>query len=468
MKNCDLAVIGAGSAGYAAARTASKLGAKVVLIDGAKQLGGLCILRGCMPSKALLESSHRLHEIQRAPEFGLQVQSAKPNLTQILKRKKKLIQEFANYRAQEITHNTFTFIPGHASFLDSQHLRIQNEKKTQTLKFKKALIATGSVINTTSFSGLQKTGYFTSDEALEMTRYPKTLAVLGGGAIALELAQHFARLGTQVIIIQRSKQLLSDTDDDLAQVLENVLLRENITIFTNTQLLRFEKIKNKKQITFRHHNQLRKVQVDDIFYALGRRPNLDTLNLEKIGIHLNHGKIKVNLQMQTKLPHIYAAGDATGIHEIVHIAIEQGEIAANNALTKNKRSWNPNLKIFGLFTEPQLATVGHSEKELQQKKINYQTARYPFNDHGKALIQGTTDGFVKLMCHAKTGKLLGAAIVGPHATDLIHELAVVLYYHGTVQELATIPHYHPTLAEIITYPAEELVVSIKKTKKKKR
>jgi dihydrolipoamide dehydrogenase len=464
MKSFDFVVIGAGSAGYAAARTASQLGAKVALIDGAKQLGGLCILRGCMPSKALLESSHRFHEIQRAHEFGLHIQSAQPDFSKILKRKKRLIKEFADYRVKEILHSNFTFIRGQASFRDPHHLDIQTNQKKQIIKFKKVLIATGSAINTLTFPGLRETGYLTSDDALEMSRYPKTLGILGGGAIALELAQHFARLGTQVTIIQRSSQLLSETDEDLARVLENVLHRENITIFTETQLLRFDKIQNRKQITFRHHKKIRKIKVDDILYALGRRPNLESLHLGKIGLYLDRGKLKVNSRMQTKLPHIYAAGDAAGIHEIVHIAVEQGEIAATNALTNSKCSWNPTLKLFGLFTEPQLATVGYSEKELKQKKINYLVARYPFNDHGKALIQGATDGFVKLMCHSKTGKILGAAIVGAHATELIHELVAVMHYRGTVQQLAALPHYHPTLAEIITYPAEELALKIKKKK----
>ena len=460
MKPFDFVVIGAGSAGFAAAQTAGRLGARVAVIDNAKKLGGLCILRGCMPTKTLLESSHRLHEINRASEFGLRGKPFRPNHSTIFKRKEKLIKEFADYRANQLKKGPFQLIRGHAHFLDSHHLQVKTISGSKTLTFKKALIATGSLINYITFPGLEETGYITSDQVLEFKTPIKTLAILGGGAVAVEFAQYFARLGTKVVLIQRSHHILHELDDDLTDELQRTFAKEGIQLFVKTQLLYFQKKRNKKIITFLHHKIKKIIQADEILYALGRKPNLKNLSLENVGLKLKDGQLKIKPTMQTQVPHIYAAGDAAGLYEIVHMAVQQGEIAAKNAVQSTSQQWNNRLKMSALFTEPQIAFVGSTEKELQKNKTKYLVARYFFKDHGKALIHGFPEGFVKLMCHPTTGLILGGAIIGPSASELIHEITAVMNYRGTVQQLANLPHYHPTLAEIITYPAEELADKI--------
>lgn len=469
MKSFDFVVIGAGSAGYAAARTASQLGAKVALIDGAKQLSGLCILRGCMPTKALLESSHRLNEIKHATEFGLRGKPYRPDWPAILKRKNRLIKEFADYRIQQLKQGPFHLFRGKAYFLNPYQLQVTSASSTETIAFKKALITTGSILNQISFPGLERAGYLTSDSALDIKKPIKSLAILGGGAVAVEFAQHFSRLGTQVTLIQRSPHLLHDLDDDLTEVLENVFRKEGIQLITNTQLIRFDQHRNKKRIFFHHHHSrhispIKSIQAEQILYALGRRPNLEKLGLENLSLFLKNGRLKVNAKMQTQLPHIYVAGDASGLYEIVHMAVQQAEIAAKNAVGNRNERWSTRLKTSVLYTDPQIAVTGSSEKDLRLNQTPYLVARYFFKDHGKALIHGATDGFVKLLCHPQNGRIFGGAIIGPQASELIHEIIAVMNYRGTVQQLAALPHYHPTLAEIITYPAEELALKIKKKK----
>lgn len=461
MKPFDLVVIGAGSAGFAAAQTAGRLGAHVAVIDSAKKLGGLCILRGCMPTKTLLESSHRLHEINRAAEFGLSGQPFRPNYSAIFQRKEKLIKEFADYRVHQLKKGPFQLIRGRAYFIDPHHLQIKMASSTKTLAFKNALIATGSIINQVTFPGLEETKYITSDQALKLGHPLKTLAILGGGAVAVEFAQYFARLGTKVILLQRNHHILHELDDDLTNELQKTFTKEGIQFFTKTQLLHFQKKKNKKIITFLHHKIQKTIEVDEIFYALGRKPNLENLGLENVGIQINEGRLKVHSTMQTQVPHIYAAGDAAGLYEIVHMAVQQAEIAAKNAIQSSSQRWSTRLKMSVLYTEPQIAFVGSTEKELRQNKTKYLVARYFFKDHGKALVHGAPEGFVKLLCHPTSGLIFGGAIIGPQASELIHEIMAVMNYSGTVQQLAVMPHYHPTLAEIITYPAEELAHKIK-------
>jgi pyruvate/2-oxoglutarate dehydrogenase complex dihydrolipoamide dehydrogenase (E3) component len=212
------------------------------------------------------------------------------------------------------------------------------------------------------------------------------------------------------------------------------------------------------------------VVADEILSAMGRDPALKGLGLEKTGVKVVEGKLKIADTMATNVPHIFAAGDVTGLHEVVHIAIQQGEWAARNAVRLVRKSRKApersdyRLKALVAFTEPEIASVGLTEQEAKEQKIDYLTAQYPFNDHGKSQIKGADFGFVKLIAEKKRGEIIGAEIIGPHAADLIHELIAVMRYRGTVQELAAMPHYHPTLAEIITYPAEEIADELAKKK----
>ncbi|MCE0523411.1 MAG: dihydrolipoyl dehydrogenase [Methylacidiphilales bacterium] len=458
----DVAIIGGGSAGFAAARTASCLGARVVVIEGGAQVGGLCILRGCMPSKSLLESAHRWHEIRRAREFGLVAKAVEVDMKCVQARKQHLIGGFAAYRRKQLRQGDFTLVRGHASFLDPQTLLITRGNRQELVTASTFIVATGSVITRVPIPGLWETGCLTSDTALEANKIPKRLAVLGGGVIAVELGQFFARVGSKTTILQRSKRIVRNYDPDVSRELERAFKAEKIDVRTGVKLLEVSKKGKGKKILFQQGKRREELVVDEILYAMGRAPALEGLKLENAGITLVEGKLTVNDQLATSAPHIFAAGDAVGPHEVVHIAIQQGEIAARNAVVQVRGNHeipekvDYRLKTLITFTDPEIASVGLTETEAQARGIDFLSASYPFSDHGKAMIGGHEFGFVKLLAEKSRGEIIGAEIIGPHASDLIHELIAVMRYHGTARELALMPHYHPTLAEIVTYPAEEI------------
>ena len=450
----DLAVIGGGSGGYAAARTAAAEGLKTVVIEGGEQVGGLCILRGCMPTKALLYASEVLHLASHAQPWGIRAEDVGFNFSQVMARKDALIKDFADYRRQQLESGQFKFLRAMARFSDPHTLELSTGERLTAKHF---VVATGSVVKPPSLPQLADVGCLTSDTALALSRLPKSLIVLGGGPVAIEFVQFFARFGARVTLVQRSPQILRDVDADAAAALEQVLRREGVILYTGTRLLDACRVGDGKEVAFEHEGQTVRLRAEEIFFGLGRSPNLAPLGLENAGVQLASGRLATNLQMQTSAPHIYAAGDCTGQYEIAHIAIQQGEVAAYNiAHPERPRQVDYRLLIEIVFTEPQVATVGLSEKKARAQGISFLAASYPFNDHGKSLIMEAKDGFVKLLADPATGEIIGGACVGPMGGELVHEIVAAMHKRMTVRELAAMPHYHPTLAEIWTYPAEEL------------
>ena len=441
----DIAIIGGGSAGYAAARTAHEAGADVAIIDHGPW-GGLCILRGCMPSKAILRSAEIASHMARASEFGLAPVDVRADLTAIIDRKAQLVGDFAAYRKEQLHDGRFTLYQERAYFLSPQMLQIGD----QILEADHFIIATGSTSRHVLIPGLDQVGYITSDEALELREQPESMIVLGGGPIAVELAQFYQRIGTKVKLIQRSHHILSSGDEDLARPVEKRFRDEDMEVYTGTQLHKFTEEQGQKVAYFS--------PADIVLQALGRKPNIEGLQLDRAGVEIDSGRIIVDSAMRTSQPHIYAVGDVNGEHEIVHIAVEQGEIAAYNAThpARPEHRYDERLNTLVVFTDPQVASAGLCEKECQDEDRPYLVASYPFDDHGKSLTMGELHGHVKILCDPRSGEILGAHIVGPEAGEIIHELIAVMYFRGTVRDLARIPHYHPTLAEILTYPAEEL------------
>ena len=250
---------------------------------------------------------------------------------------------------------------------------------------------------------------------------------------------------------------MSGFDEDAASVLERVFRHEGMTVCAGTKLLEAFREGNEKGVILRHRGRKMRIQAAEILLALGRQPATAGLGLEKAGVQTESGRILASASLQTSAPHIYAAGDCTSPHEIVHIGIEQGEIAAHNiAHPRQPKTIDYRLLTQIVFTDPQIAVVGLTEKDARQRKIPYQAASHRFPDHGKSMIMEATDGFVKLLADPASGEILGGACAGPHGGELIHEIIAAMYKRMTVEELAAMPHYHPTLAEIWTYPASEL------------
>ena len=459
----DFIVIGGGSAGYAGAATAAQLGLRVAVVEGGAEVGGLCILRGCMPSKTLLESAHRAEAIRGAGEFGLRAEYLGADGAAIRARKRRLIGEFADYRRGQLESGRFEFVRGRAAFADPHTIDVRlHDGGLRRLTARAFLVATGSAVQWIDLPGLRETGAWTSDDVLDADTIPASVVILGGGAIALELASFYCGVGSKVTVIQRGAQLLTGSDQDIADTLTASLEHRGIVIHRGTTLLRAERTASGARIVFRQGAADITADGERIICALGRRPALDGLAPENAGLAVEHGRLRASATQQCGAAHLFAAGDVCSPHEIVHIAVQQGEIAARNAarilgpLDGPLEETDYRLKLLAIFTHPQVATAGLSERECAEQSIAFLTAKYLFADHGKALVRAEPDGFVKLIVERDTRRIIGAACVGPEASELIHEIVVAMHFRATAGDLARIPHYHPTLSEIWSYPAEEL------------
>jgi len=454
----DVAIIGGGSGGYAAARTAAGAGLKTVVVEGGKEVGGLCILRGCMPTKAMLYAAEVKHLAEHAETWGVRAGKVSFDFARVMARKNLMINDFAGHRVQQLNAGKFKFIRTNARFLDAHTVQLSNGKKLTAKHF---VIATGSRVAPAPLPQLNETGFITSDDAVALKKLPRSLIILGGGAIACEFAQFFARFGVKVTLIQRSGNILKEFDMDAGVEIEKVFRREGIRIFTNTKLMDARRTGKMKAVSFEQGGKRVSVSAEEILFALGRVPNTSSLDLQNAEVKTEKGRVITNDRMQTSAPHIFAAGDCTGLHEIVHIAIQQGETAVYNILkAKPPRKMDYRLLLSVVFTDPQVAFVGLTEKAAAARGIKFLAASHPFNDHGKSLIIEAKGGFVKLLVNPKTGEITGGACVGPAGGELIHIIVAAMAKRMTVREFAALPHYHPTLAEIWTYPAEELAEQI--------
>ena len=464
MSEFDFVVLGGGSGGYAGARTAAGEGLRTAVIDGSQELGGLCILRGCMPSKTLIESANRLQDMREAPEFGLEARDVGFNGAKIIERKRRLISEFAKYRTEQLESGKFALIRGHARFATPHEILVSSlDGGEQTVRAKTILVATGSVIRHPEVPGLAQAKPLTSDEVLDNDNPPKSLIVLGAGPVALEMAHYHRGLGASVTVVQRSKQVLSSMDPDVADAVQRGMERHGTKVVLGCRILECGTSSRGKWVRVAHDDREETIEADEILLALGRDPATAQLDLPAAGFDTAPGRpLATSDTQQTLVPHIFGAGDVTGKLEIVHIAIEQGEIAARNAARLLRGTGEPletidyRLRLFAVFTQPEAAMVGLTEREASELGLDFAAAAYPFDDHGKSIVHGKTDGFVKLIADRKSGEILGGAVVGPHASELIHEIVVAMRYRATAAEFLKIPHYHPTLSEIWTYPAEEL------------
>ncbi|MFN2448684.1 MAG: NAD(P)/FAD-dependent oxidoreductase [Candidatus Baltobacteraceae bacterium] len=447
-----IVVVGAGSGGFAAARTARDLGADVALVDHGP-LGGLCILRGCMPSKALIASSDAVYDMREAAELGIRAGDIHIDFGHIMRRKKRLIKGFADYRIEGI--ESFPLYTGHARFVSAHELQVGERDVVHADKF---IIATGSVVAPASaVHGLEETGYIDSDGALELAVLPKSLIVLGGGYIGCELGQFFSRMGVRTQIVLRSAHLLSGEDHDIGDALTQYYRDEGIEVHTGTQIVRVSKKKSMKAAHVVRAGVEGELEAHELLYCLGRVPNIAGLDLDAAGVRCHHiTGIETDETMRTCNPDFYAIGDVAGKHLLVHVAIYEGEIAARNALTgENVKADYTLQKTHTVFSDPQVAVAGATERDLERAGTAYVKGRYDFAEHGKAQCLNKTKGFVKVLASVPDGKILGAAVLGPHGSDLIHEMIVAIHYGATVSDFIKIPHLHPTLAEIWTYPAEE-------------
>ncbi|MGC6455741.1 MAG: dihydrolipoyl dehydrogenase family protein [Coraliomargaritaceae bacterium] len=450
----DYIVIGGGSGGYAAARTAREILDRVAIVDGADTLGGLCILRGCMPSKTLIYSAEVLHQANKGATFGLDIPKAEADMAALQQRKQAIIREFAEYRQEQLESGRFTLFRNRARFIDPQTIELDDGKRLTADHF---MVATGSSVALPPVPGLTDVPCWTSDDVLDLDFLPERVIVLGGGIVACELAQCLCRLGSEVILIQRNPRLLKQMPEAASIAIENAFREEGIQVYTGTNLQSVHHADGRFHMAFEKDGETVELSAPHLLNALGRMPATEGLHLEAAGVDTQPGgHIACNEFQQTANPKVYACGDVAGPHEIVHVAILQGEAAARHATDRKAEPVNYDSLVSVAFTDPQVATAGLSEEQLLQSGINYLSADYPFDDHGKSILMEAKHGYVKV--YADTGgTVLGAECVGKDAGELIHSMAVAVQLRAHVRDLLKVHWYHPTLSEIWTYPLEDIL-----------
>ncbi|TVP80430.1 MAG: NAD(P)/FAD-dependent oxidoreductase [Puniceicoccaceae bacterium] len=450
----DYIVIGGGSGGYAAARTARESWDHVAIIDGSENLGGLCILRGCMPSKTLIYSAEVLHLAKKGADFGLDIPQAAADMAKLHQRKIDVIREFAEYREGQLKSDRFTLFRKRAKFVDGHTIELDDGTRLTAKHF---MIATGSTVSVPPIQGLKQAPFWTSDDILDLDFIPQKIIVLGGGIVACELAQFLRRIGSEVIQIQRSPHILKETSAQAAACVEAAFRGEGIQLYTDTALQNVSHEGQQFTVAFQHAGESITVEAPYLLNALGREAASKGLGLEAAGVETRrNGKIRCNELQQTSAPHIYASGDVAGPHEIVHIAILQAELAAKHASGRPTEPIDYDQLLGVVFTDPQIGSVGLSEAQLKERGIDYLSADYPFDDHGKSILMEAKHGYVKVFAERTTGTVIGAECVSKDAGELIHAMAVAVTLKASVRDLLKVHWYHPTLSEIWSYPLEDI------------
>lgn len=453
----DLIVIGGGSAGYSAASTAAKLGLRCALIEPPGPLGGLCILRGCMPSKTIIETANRMRIIREAERFGIITETPELNLPQFHKRAAVLLKDFSDHRRHEMENADYDLIRGTATLLSPHELELVESRKR--LQAKAFIITTGSTAGIPEIDGLEGTPFWTSDEMIKLEKLPRTIAVLGHGAIGMEAAHLYEGLGSKVTVLVRGERILTQFDNDVSAAIEAESTDRGISFLKKTEISRVEYHEGQFHLTLTGNEPL---VVDALLIATGRTPNTIGFGFQKVGIAMNRKRILIDDRCSTSLPHIFAAGDCASPVPVVHLAVIQGEVAARNAEriirdghSELSHEWRPETAMVGLFTEPQCVEIGIGVKEAGEKEIKILTGCIHYHDQGKGMITGSRHGFVKLIAEANSHKIIGAAAVGPEVLETSHTVQMAISLGLTLEEYAAVPHYHPTLAEAWASAAEE-------------
>ncbi|NLV91608.1 MAG: dihydrolipoyl dehydrogenase [Firmicutes bacterium] len=449
--NSDITIIGAGPGGYVAAIQGAKLGAKVVLIEKDK-VGGTCLNRGCIPTKALVRSAEVYESLKNAKDFGCIAQDVGVDMAAVIDRKDQIVGQLVRGIEHLLKKNQVTLLTGTAQLQDAHTVIVDDGGGTKTtVQSKNIIIATGSNPIRLPIPGSDLPQVMDSTEALETKELPKSLAIIGGGIIGMEFAFIYASFGVEVSVIEFLDDILSMLDTDLRRQIALSARRAGIKLYTGARAEAIEEAEDGGCVlSFTHKGEVKSLSVDRVLVAVGRRPNLGGLELKRIGIELNDSRrgIKVNNRMQTNIPHIYAVGDVTDRIQLAHVASQQGIVAVENIVGNDvvmDYSAVPN----ALFTQPEIATVGLSEAEAKAQGIDYQVGTFPFAANGKALTYGTNRGMVKVITEKSSGKIIGAGIIGPQATELIAELTLAVKQGLTAADIAATIHAHPTVAEAV-------------------
>lgn len=447
----DLIVLGTGAGGGVAAHRAAKAGKKVAVIE-AEKLGGECPNYGCVPTKALLQAAETYRTVQKGSRFGVSAPKATFDYATIKKWKDKAVAHTGTEEGEAFYKSEgVDVVNGYGHFIDPWTLSVDGKRFTA----KHFLIASGTKSVVPPIPGLTDTGYITYREAIDLTAPPKSLFVIGGGAIGCEFSELFSSFGTKVHIADMADRLVALEDPEVGELLGALFTRNGINVHTGVMVTRVSKKAGKKVVHIEKDGKTHTVTVDEILLASGKAANTD-LGLENAGVDYDRGGIKVNDYMQTSNKHIYAAGDVVGPYRFTHTASYQSRIAAHNMFhreNKTKATYHAIPRC--VFTEPEIACVGYTEAQLQEKKIQYQVSAVPITVIGRANTSGVDTGFVKVLA-GKYGTILGASIVSPRAGEMIHELTLAVQHHLTARQIAETVHAFPTWSEAVRVACQKI------------
>ncbi|HEX8268660.1 MAG TPA: dihydrolipoyl dehydrogenase [Flavobacterium sp.] len=453
MNSFDVVVIGSGPGGYVAAIRCSQLGSKTAIIEKYSTLGGTCLNVGCIPSKALLDSSHHYHDaISHFAEHGVEISGEiKANLEKMVARKGTVVDQNVSGIKYLMDKNKITVFEGLGSFEDATHVKVSKaDGSSEVLEAKNIIIATGSKPSSLPFIKLDKERIITSTEALNLKEIPKHLVVIGGGVIGLELGQVYMRLGAQVSVVEFLDRIIAGMDASLSKELTKVLKKQGMKFYTSHKVKSVER--NGDAVQVQAENAKGETITLDGDYALvsvGRRAYTDGLAADKAGVKLSErGLVEVNDHLQTNIPNIYAIGDVIKGPMLAHKAEEEGVFVAE-VIAGQKPHINYELIPGVVYTWPEVAAVGKTEEQLKELGIAYKSGSFPFKALGRSRASGDTDGFVKILADAKTDEVLGVHMIGARTADLIAEAVTAMEFKASAEDIARMSHAHPTYAEAV-------------------
>jgi len=451
MEKFDVTVIGSGPGGYVAAIRCAQLGMKTALIEKYPTLGGTCLNVGCIPSKALLDSSeHYFNAVHHFEEHGIDIDTPKVNLKQMIERKRGVVKMTCDGINFLMKKNKITVYKGHGSFDSKTVINIQKTDGTkEQIESVKTIIATGSKPSSLPGITIDKKRIITSTEALEMTKIPKHLIIIGGGVIGLELGSVYARIGSKVSVVEFMDRLIPGMDAALGKELQRVMKKDLKVDFLMKHKVE-SVVSNGDEVTVTADNgKGEKIEIkgDYVLMAVGRKPYTEGLNLEKAGIKLDaRGRVEVDAHLKTSAENIYAIGDVVVGAMLAHKAEEEGVFVAEQ-LAGQKPHIDYNLIPGVVYTWPEVAAVGQTEEQLKEKGIKYKVGSFPFKASGRARASMDTDGFVKVLAHETTDEILGVHMIGPRTADMIAEAVVAMEYKASAEDISRMSHAHPTFTE---------------------
>ncbi|WP_282786643.1 dihydrolipoyl dehydrogenase [Flavobacterium croceum] len=452
MSQFDVTIIGSGPGGYVAAIRCAQLGFKTAIIEKYPTLGGTCLNVGCIPSKALLASSHHFEEISHMAEHGIEVAGeVKVNLAKMIERKQSVVDQTSGGVKFLMDKNKVTVFEGVGSFEDATHIKVtKNDGSSEILESKYTIIATGSKPSSLPFISIDKERIITSTEALKLPEVPKHLVIIGGGVIGIELGQVYLRLGAQVSVVEYLDRIIPGMDAALSKELTKVLKKQGMKFYTSHKVK--EVTRNGNSVTVKADDAKGNEVVlegDYTLVAVGRKPYTDGLDAEKAGVKLtDRGQVEVNNHLQTTTPNIYAIGDVVRGAMLAHKAEEEGVMVAEY-LAGQKPHIDYNLIPGVVYTWPEVAAVGKTEEQLKEAGVAYKVGSFPFRALGRARASNDIDGFIKILADANTDEVLGVHMIGARAADLIAEAVTAMEFRASAEDISRMSHAHPTFAEAI-------------------